>query len=276
MKFKLLISLFLSYIFLFQYQTFTKPAEPQVKGGYKTCTVTEYRYTAGKPNKKGDLQYKQILDEMGNQIGIISYVENKKTYKNKIENKYNSSGLLSETIYFDIEGKASVKFTFTYDERTNKISDVTFNSAGEVTSRGFYKYDGNNYLIEETHEVRIVNDEFGTGKTFFKNDSRGNKIEESANHSSEFSVEVSAEVDLGDNKSKSEVLQEQSPASLENVTYEYEYNDKNQIIRDVRNGIGGTKLIHGYSYDKFGNILERISYDENDKPALKMVYEYGK
>jgi hypothetical protein len=275
MKLKLFISLILSFIFLAENMSFSKPAEPQVKGGYKTCTVTEYRYTAGKPNKKGEIQYKLIFDDKGNQIEIVSYDENKKTYKNKVSNKYNASGLLSETIYFDIEGKASVKFTYSYDERMNLITDITYDKDDKKTAKGSYFYDENDFLVKEVHEFYTDND-VATGVTYFKNDKFGNKLEESANHSSEISVEVSAEVDLGNNTSKSEVLQEQSPAELDKVTYEYEYNDKNQIIKDIRNGIGGTKLIHGYSYDKFGNILERISYDENNKPAVKLVYEYGK
>ncbi len=275
MKFKLLMALIICFNFIVQNQTISKPVEPQVKGGYKTCTVTEYRYTAGKPNKKGEIQYKLIFDDKGNQIEIVSYGEYKKTYKNKIENKYNASGLLIEMILFNIEGNPTVKFTYSYDEKMNLITDITYDKDGKKTAKGSYRYDENDFLVKEVHEFYTDND-VATGVTNFKNDKFGNKIEESANHSSEISAEVSAEVDLGNNTSKSEVLQKQSPAELDKVTYEYEYNDKNQIIRDVRNGIGGTKLIHGYSYDKFGNILERISYDENNKPAVKLVYEYGK
>ncbi len=76
--------------------------------------------------------------------------------------------------------------------------------------------------------------------------------------------------------SESVVKLEQTPTELDKVTYQYEYNDKNQIIKDIRYGIGGTKLIHGYSYDEFGNITELISFDEDGKPAVKLVYEYGK
>ena len=275
MKNLFILTFSIGFIFIFQSLSFSKPAEPQVKGGYKTCTVTEYRYTAGKPNKKGEIQYKLILDEKGNPIEMISYGENKKTYKNKIENKYNSSELLIEKILFNFEGNPTVKCTYNYDERMNLITDITYDKDGKKTAKGSYMYDKNDFLVKEVHEFYYDND-VATGVTYFKNDKFGNKIEESANHSSEISVEVSAEVDLGNNTSRSEVLQNHSPAELDKVTYEYEYNDKNQIIKDIRHGIGGTKLIHGYTYDKFGNILERISYDENDKPAVKLVYEYGK
>lgn len=275
MKTGIMFAFVISMSLVFQYQIYSKPAEPQVKGGYKSCTVTEYRYTSGKQNKKGEIQYKQILDEKGNPVESISFGEKSKTYRNKIENKYNSVGLLSEMVMYSIEGKQAVKYTYNYDERNNLIADISYDNKGKKTAKGSYFYDINGFLIKETHELYYDSDT-SVGVTYFKNDKFGNRIEESANHSSEFSAEVSAEVDLGGNQSESVVKIEQAPTELDKVTYQYEYNDKNQIIKDIRYGIGGTKLIHGYTYDQFGNITELISFDEDGKPAVKLVYEYEK
>ena len=147
-------------------------------------------------------------------------------------------------------------------------------------TRGSYVYDLNNFLISETHDNNIGDNEFISGTTYYKNDAQGNRIEESSMNSLDISAEVSAEINFDDNnfptESKTEDISIQNSTSSEKITYEYEYDENNNIIKQIRYGIGGTKLIHGFKYDSFGNILERISFDENEKPALKTVFEYSK
>jgi hypothetical protein len=277
MKKSLITAIAISLFLIIENQSYTKPAEPQVKGGFKNCSVTDYRYKSGKIDMKAGVKtYSSTFDDKGNQIELVTYEDNKLSQRIKVENKYNPKGLIIETVYFDAAGKPYTKFTYGYDEKTNMVYDTNYNNKGEVTQRGFYKYDGNNFLIEETHEVRIDSAEFVKGTTYYKNDKYGNKIEESAIHSSNASVEVNAEVNLETKESKNDIKTSESKGPIETVTYEYKYDDKHQIIRDVRNGIGGTKLIHEYKYDKFGNMIEQISFDDNNKPALKTVFEYSK
>jgi YD repeat-containing protein len=260
------------------FQATAKPAEPQVKGGFRSCTVTDYRYKSGKINKKSaEKNYSQIFDEKGNPIELISYRGNKIIQKNKISNKYNTLGLLNEVEYFDNSGKVIIRFIYNYDDKRNKISDESFNGAGEVTGRAFYKYDDNNFLIEETHEVRIDSNEFTKGTTYYENDNKGNRIKESAVRSTDISLEVSTEHNFDDNNTTSEIdAKEENTNSLSAVTYEYTYDDNDNIILQTRYGIGDTKLVSGFSYDKYGNIVEQISYDENGVPGLKTVYEFSK
>ncbi len=134
MKTGIVFALVISLTILCQYQNYSKPAEPQVKGGYKSFTVKEFRYNAVKQHKKGEITYIQILDEKGNKIESISYGEKNKAYKNKIENKYNSVGLLSEMLMYNIEGKQAVKFTYNYDEKKNLITDITYDNKGKKTA----------------------------------------------------------------------------------------------------------------------------------------------
>ena len=85
----LITSLMICFYFTFQYPGYSKPAEPQVKGGFRSCTATEYRYKSGKIDQKtGQKSSTVIFDEKGNQIELISYEENKISQKYKIENKY--------------------------------------------------------------------------------------------------------------------------------------------------------------------------------------------
>ena len=274
MKTRFFLPLVICFVMICLNLTYTKPAEPQVKGAFKKCTSTEYRYKSGKIDPKSKkIRYVQILDDEGNQVELISYDDNKEEHKNKIGNKYNADGLLSETVFFDESGKPIVKFTYNYDERKNLINDAQYDRDNKLSQIGSYKYDDNNFLIEETHIFYMDGDSV-KGVTYYKNDKYGNVIEESANHSSEISVEVSSEVNLSDNTVESEVKQEQSTANLDKTTYQYEYDKKGQIIKKVRNGIGGTKLIYGFAYDEFGNIIEQIDYFEDGKPAVKTVSEY--
>jgi hypothetical protein len=146
----------------------------------------------------------------------------------------------------------------------------------EITSIGLWKYDQNNFLIEQTYLVKVEN-EFVTSTTYFINDKYGNVIEESANHSSETNIEVTIDVDLSSNNSTSSVKNSNTSAdNLDKVTYEYKYDSKGNVIWSQRNGIGGTKLVKSFKYDDFGNLIEEIYYDENNIkiPQLRREYVY--
>jgi hypothetical protein len=272
----------ISYLAIIQCQCFTKPYEPQVKGGYKSCTATEYRYKSGKiVNKSGEKINTVIIDDKGSPIESIYYENNKISQKNKSINKYDSKNLLIETVIFDGTGKPMYKIAFAYDEQTNMIGDTTYKlTDGDVWQRGSYKYDKNNFLIEETHEVRIDSNEFSKGTTYYKNDKNGNKIEESAIRSLDISANVSSEVNLNnkDNQSKSETSV-QSNSNYSTVKYEYKYDKNNNIIKQTRIGIDDFKLVKEYKYDNFGNIIEEFypsDDSDKDKNSMRRVYEYSK
>ena len=169
MKTCLITFLFISLIFLSPVSVSAKKYQPHVKGGFKSLTLTDYRYESGYKDAKSIEKTATLnFDEKGNQIEIISYSEGKVAQKNKIENKYNSDGLLIESVYFDVSGNLAARFTFHYDNNTNIIYDTTYNALGEVKDRGAYKYDKNNFLIEETHDTRIDKNEFNKFLTRIK------------------------------------------------------------------------------------------------------------
>ena len=272
MKYYLIVSLILIAELLI-----SKPYEPQAKGGFSTCIGYEIRTKTGKFDEKAKVKTDiQTFDKYGNAIKMISYSYGKE-YKNNIENKYNEKGLLIETKVFDPTEKYFSRNTYEYDENNNRIADTSFSMEGEPNYIGTYKYDKNNFLIEESHAYLSEN-KWTSSPTYYLNDEYGNKLEESSKHSSTTTLEVAIDVDLGSNTTQSQVNKVEEEASLEKVTYKYKYNDKKQVIWSIRYGIGGTKLIHSYKYDDFGNIIEEITYDENDesKPLLKRIYEYKK
>lgn len=268
---------FLLTIFLNQI-VFSKPYQPQVNGGFRSVVVMEYRYSGSKVNmNSGVKSYSSKFDEHGNLIEMISYENNKISSTIRLKNKYNSKGLLVELAYFDETGKPTGKFSYGYDDNANMILDTMYNAQGEMTTKGYHKYDKNNFLIEETYVVKIDSTEWSKGTTYFQNDKWGNKIVESANHSMNISAEVTSEVNLENGVTKSKVNTNQTPSqSLDKITYEYKYDDKGNILRQVRTSFDGYKLIHEFKYDEFGNIIEQISFDEKGKPYLKTVFEYSK
>jgi len=253
-----------------------KPYEPQVKGPFKTCTVYENRTKTGKFNPKSRvISSKETFDEKGNKITSISYDDDKKEYKNKIENSYNQKGLLSRTKYFTPDGSRFFIFAYAYDSNNNLVGDTSISMTNEIEQIGTFIYDFNNFLIEESHKIKVDND-WIISPIYYKNDKFGNKIEESSKHSSETTLEVTMEADLSNGDTQSNVSQIESEANLEKVTFEYKYDDKNRVIWSLRNGIGGTKIIYSFKYDNYGNVIEEIAYDDIDinKPLLKREYEY--
>lgn len=271
---------FVSLFFFLQQITFAKPYQPQVKGGFKNVIVNEFKYKGGKVDlKSSQRSYTAIIDAKGNQTEINSYKDNNISPKDviRIKNKYNSKGLLVESIYCDFSGKQFTKFTFGYDSQNNMVCDTIYNEKNQATTRGYHKFDKNNFLIEETYEVKIDSTEWSKGTTYFQNDKWGNKIVESANHSMNISTEVTSEVNLENGETKSKVNTTETPSnSLDKITYEYKYDDKGNILRQVRTSFDGYKLIYEFKYDEFGNMIEQISFDEKGKPYMKTVFEYSR
>ena len=282
MKKNLVVLLIISFLLAGQYQSFAKPYQPQVKGGFKSCTTTEYRYKAGKNvNKAGEITDTRNFDDKGNMVEVISYEQNKMSNKYKMTLKYDSRNLPIEEISFDETGKPKFKVTYAYDEKTNKIGDTScIFATGEVWQRGSYKYDRNNFLIAETHEVRIDTNQYSKGTTYYKNDDKGNKIVEGAIRSAEISAEVSGEKNLAEKDGQSKVeASVQCKGEMSDVTYKYNYDAKGYIIKEIRISTDGYRFVKEYKYDQFGNITEEFyppADDDKEKYSLRRVFVYKK
>ena len=60
------------------------------------------------------------------------------------------------------------------------------------------------------------------------------------------------------------------------LRYEYKYDNKGNILRQVRTSFDSFKLIQEFKYDEFGNVTEQIDLDENNLPLGKTVFVYSK
>ncbi len=236
---------------IFVQNAISKPEKPQVIGGFTKCEVTEIRYKPAGSNKiESKTKINTIIyDENGNTIEVNDYDKGKISYTSKVKNKYNDKKLVIESEYYDKDGKIFLKNTYEYDKNLNKIASHTFNQKNEESSSVKYIYDKNDFLTKEIYYNRENKKDVFTNSNTLKNDKFGNRIEE---------------------------INEQISGSKSTVTYEYKYDSKNNIIREVRTSFDNYKFIREYKYDEFGNMIETHYFDDNGKLAMIVKYEYSK
>ncbi len=229
----------------------SKPEKPSVSGGFTKCDEIEIRYEPAGSNKiKSKIKVgTTIFDEKGYLIKMISYDEGKVSFTGILKNKYNENNLIIESEYYTDAGKMFRKETYEYDKNMNKIFSHTYNEKNEEVSSIKYDYDKNNFLIKEIYYIRENNKDVFTNSNTLKNDKNGNRIEE---------------------------INEQISGSQSKVIYQYKYDDKNNIIREVRTSFDNYKFIREYKYDEFGNMTETHYFDDNGKLALIRKLEYSK
>lgn len=227
-----------------------KPYQPQVKGGYRHCIIMEYRAEGGKPiSKIGHKRDSLVIDEKGHQTELITFSDGKITQSNRVENRYNDKGQLSEATYYSVEGKAVVRYAYFYDDKANLISDETKDGAGKVTAKANYKYDRNNFLIQTDYYTIENGKEVLTNSDLYKNDNKGNMI-------------VQTNV--------------QANGSKMDVTYVYVYDKNDNITKLTRTSFDNYKFVEEFKYDRFGNVIEDLYPDEKGKIVLRVVYNYTK
>ena len=93
-------------------------------------------------------------------------------YENGIS-EYNSNGKTKETWFY--KDKLSSTTIFRYDSKGNNVEESKYGSDGELYKKKIYKYDLYNNLIEDSE---YLYDKLKY-KWVYKNDFRGNKVEES-------------------------------------------------------------------------------------------------
>ena len=230
------------------YSSYAKPYQPQVKGGYRHCMSIEYRAQDGKPMSKiGQNRDSLVIDEHGNQIELISFSEGKLSQSNKIANRYNDKGQLSEATYYSADGKPVVTYAYTYDDNANLVGESTKNSDGKVTAKANHKYDRANILIQTDYIIIEDGKEVVTNSDLYKNDNNGNMI-------------VQTNV--------------QANGSKMDVTYEYVYDKNKNITKLTRTSFDNYKFVKEFKYDRFGNIIEELYPDDNGKIVMRVVYRF--
>lgn len=196
-------------------------------------------------NSDGSLKSKIIYkyDDMGK---LIEGNENNSdgSFLKCYINIYNDKGVIIETNYYNTIGNIETKYTYKYDKRGNKIETNEYNSDGNIETKYIYKYDDKGNKVEEN---KYNSDGILKTKYIFKYDNKGYLLEKNTFYSE----------------------------GLETITkYDYQFDDiRNKIISK-------NYLYENYSYkvvdifDKSGNEVETIFYDEYEVITSHYTYEY--
>lgn len=203
-------------------------------------------YEADKINGEiitGKLESKEltIFDRNGN---IEVFSSNFESYRN--ENKYDSKGNKIESIKYDSDGSISYIVTYIYDEYGNMIEYSGKYPDGKLFMRDISRYNKDGFKIEETlfFETKIASNES------YRYDDIGNMIE-SISYKSDGRI---------------------------SHKFLYKRDEHGNLIESKlynANGIIDRVWSCEYKYDKRGNWINQIRYDDNNPTSItERVIEY--
>lgn len=230
--------------------TATTFAQDTVKGGFKSCTVYEYKSKFGEIDKSTKLKVKTYsYDTKGSLLEEIHF--NSDNYiKYKHIKMSDEKGNLIREIHFDSEGRKDYQNMFKYDEKNNKIEFSQYTYEGNLEYKTLYKYNDKDFIISETKFHSSGSLEH---KKIYKYDEKGNYIERS-------------EYD--------------SEGNLESK-FLFKYDDKNKIIEEATSNKGGRIIGNRIIlYNEFGKIIEVKELEVNEEDSyvkkfnLRNKFEY--
>lgn len=195
-----------------------------------------------KDNLKGRIEsYSEFSYEAIERFGKIEKIKN--NWKNNIQKKYNEKGNVIELNNYKSEGSLSSMYSYKYNDKENIIELNIYNSDGSLDIKHSYKYDNKGNNTEEQHTKN--------GRSWldtYKYDSKGNIIENK-----------SYNVDGG-------LI----------MTRICKYDENGNKIKDSELCIFDKKLSNNYTYkyDKYGNEIEKITYDSDSTLISRWTYKY--
>lgn len=202
-------------------------------------------------------------------FGDIIKGEKIKGYASSEATLYNSEGNVIENIRYRSDGEMEYKSIFKFDEKANKIQKDVYNSNKELEGRWEYNYDDKG-MISETN----IYDSIGKfiRKIKCEYDINGRVIEDYT-YNSDGKLEERMTLDYIDAKNKTEsIYNANGDLIFKNV---YEYDENKTLMRQEYNiyGLYGKDIRTLYTYkytkyDKEGNWIERIQYNEENIPTI--------
>lgn len=184
-------------------------------------------------------------------------------------NLFNSEGNLIENITYSSDGEIEYKSIFKYDENTNKTEKEIYNSKRKLEGKWEYNYDDKG-MMKETN----IYDSIGKfiRKVKYEYDINGRVIED-YKYNSDGILEEKMVFDYFDLKNKTESIYNFNNDLI--IKNDYEYDDDKKLIKQEYNiyGLYGKDIrtLYTYMYTKFdkdGNWIERIQYNEENVPTM--------
>lgn len=223
-------------------------------------------------NSDGSLHIKKTgkYDDRGNQIEWNWYFSDG-IIKTETRSKYDNKGNVIELKGCDEDGKSCYKIKYKYDNKGNVIKKIElgdfplkikykYDNHGKMIERNYYKFHGSlsskvTYRYNANGDCVEVNSFDAKGKLRIKNtykyDDNGNCIEEKV-------------LDFFD----SEII------IWHTIKYD-QYNNELEYNYYDSKGISSTRYSYIYEYDKNGNWIKNISYNNNSPKYVeerKIIY----
>jgi len=219
---------------------------------------------AGRDTKKCEYVY----DENNCLIRSIESNEFEGKWNKKV-NDYDKNGNLTLQTIYDVNENLAVKHEYKYDERGLRTQYILHDKDGSILEQAFWEYDkqGNLLLKYSIGKSGNISKDFEYGY-----DDRGNQILINIyNYKGLFNKE-----ELAYDENSNMILRIVYNSNGDMVfRAEYEYNDKNNMIRDVADRICETGWVQDvFEYDDYGNRTLQALYDENGTLLLEYKDEY--
>lgn len=181
-----------------------------------------------------------------------------------------NGSFVTEEIHYDCNDNIISSINYIYDDNGNVKTEKYYIENGQLDYiveyeykknriNNVYLYDANNELVEKA--IYIYSDNLDQIE-YYSSDGQDYEISYSVNY----------KYDDNNNVTK-EIKKDSSGALIEKNVYEYEYNEKKQIIKEADINIFEEKYTIEYEYEEDRLILETLR-DEDDNIISIINYEY--
>jgi len=188
--------------------------------------------------------------------------------KNKHISSYDINSNLIEKKCFNKDGIIESITRHKYNDLNQVIEDYEYSSEKTFKLKRSYKYDFNNFLIEETIHLGNFDRIF-----FYKNDLKGNCIE-TRTELSNGNIESIEKIKLDDSNNVLEYLCYKSDGSFDSKE-NFKYDANNNLIEHIW-FVSESKYMQKVmtEYDKFSNIISATKFDFNGNILEKVTFNY--
>ena len=194
--------------------------------------------------------------------------------------KPDTSGIIKEKVFFNANGKDSIKILFdesgiqksktlfNYDSLGNICQSITYNAFGEVKTKSSYEYDNKGLILSSKEDDADGGYHY---QTYYYNNGKLIRKHWQANYNMSSEWTKADEVVYLDYDIKDRLIAERY-CDNNKVSYVFYYKN-DSLGRQIEMSIQSNT--RKYKYDNNGNITEEISLSGDGKQAWRWVRKYN-